>query len=448
MESKKSKFFYHTVILLLALAILVAGGFYRRHLQNKAAEAGRSIEDFNATVLSEIQQLKIAFGKADPETVQAACAKMESQTIPYLIGIQPIKERIPSYRDRSSMVDETINFSGIVIEPGIVITSARKVIDKKPFEAVLSDGSRLPLSYLRSDSSSGIALFAVSERLTPKTDAFVNSNAVPVLSETLIRIGRVSSGKKISSIGTISLIDGKRRLFLDSTSAPEQEGGAVFDLSGNPVGIVVHQKQIEAVVPFEQALQIVDRLRYREPKLSNKPIGLEIQNLTDDLKKHFGIEEGVLITNVENGSIGEASGFLRKDVITEWNQKKIGSVQQLLTEIRGSAEVEKINTLIFRGGKTKQIEVKQNFIEPVSTDIIGILWKFTKDAPPEISKIQNPALSNSELKTGDRLIEINGLEIFDLKSMNTALKKPGSHLLLIQRNENRFFVVIPAKEQK
>jgi serine protease Do len=52
-------------------------------------------------------------------------------------------------------------------------------------------------------------------------------------------------------------------------------------------------------------------------------LGLTVGKLTPEIANKLGIEEGVVITKVESGSLADESGFRSGDVILEINRKRI-----------------------------------------------------------------------------------------------------------------------------
>jgi serine protease Do len=66
--------------------------------------------------------------------------------------------------------------------------------------------------------------------------------------------------------------------------------------------------------------------------------GLTVQNITKDLAKQFGVEEGdgVIITAVERGSVGERKGLRAGDIITMINNQPISSTREFTDVIKGS----------------------------------------------------------------------------------------------------------------
>jgi len=89
--------------------------------------------------------------------------------------------------------------------------------------------------------------------------------------------------------------------------------------------------------------------------------GLSLQNLTPELRRHFGIpsgDAGVLITGIEPGSPAEDAGLRPGDVIKEVNREKVGSVEEFRNVVSKHPKEEGLLLLIKRGKNTFYVVIK------------------------------------------------------------------------------------------
>ncbi len=99
----------------------------------------------------------------------------------------------------------------------------------------------------------------------------------------------------------------------------------------------------------------------QEPKREETFFGLSFQDLTPELRKHFGLsgsEDGVLISSVEAGSPAEDAGLRAGDLIKEANRKPVSSVADLKKILKESSGEEGLLLLIKRGKSTFYAVVK------------------------------------------------------------------------------------------
>ena len=82
-----------------------------------------------------------------------------------------------------------------------------------------------------------------------------------------------------------------------------------------------------------------EQIASAESETSEK-LGLAVQNLTDDLAERYDYEglEGVIVTNVEPGSIAELAGITRGTLIMEVNRKPVENVKDFNEAIEEAKE--------------------------------------------------------------------------------------------------------------
>ncbi len=88
-------------------------------------------------------------------------------------------------------------------------------------------------------------------------------------------------------------------------------------------------------------------------------LGVEIQNLTEQLGEYFKVKdgEGVLITSVLEKSPAEQAGLKAGDVIIAAGDQEVESRYDLMRILRDKKENDKIKLIVMRDGKKKSFEV-------------------------------------------------------------------------------------------
>jgi serine protease Do len=89
-------------------------------------------------------------------------------------------------------------------------------------------------------------------------------------------------------------------------------------------------------------------------------LGVTIQDLTEDLRKSFGIEEkqGVLIADVAEDSPAEKAGVKRGDLVVEFNGKKVKEVGQFRNMVSLTSPGTEAEIVVIRNGREKHLTVK------------------------------------------------------------------------------------------
>ncbi|MDH7500087.1 MAG: DegQ family serine endoprotease [candidate division NC10 bacterium] len=92
---------------------------------------------------------------------------------------------------------------------------------------------------------------------------------------------------------------------------------------------------------------------------SRKPLGLSVQDITPELARRLGVEEGsgVIVTQVEPRGPAAGAGINRGDVIQEVNRQPVGSVEEFNRALEQAKAEEDILFLVRRGEQSLFIVV-------------------------------------------------------------------------------------------
>jgi serine protease Do len=91
--------------------------------------------------------------------------------------------------------------------------------------------------------------------------------------------------------------------------------------------------------------------------LSGRRLGVTTQDLTDQLAKYFGVDDGVLVTAVTDGSAAEKAGLRAGDVITAIDGHKVTSREDLVRELRAGTS-DDVSIGIVRDKKESTVKAK------------------------------------------------------------------------------------------
>ncbi len=95
-----------------------------------------------------------------------------------------------------------------------------------------------------------------------------------------------------------------------------------------------------------------------EPVETASSLGLKVQALTSELAEQYDLEksEGVIVTEVERGSIAHSKGIAAGDIITEINRKPVDSIKQFREALKG-ADLKKGVIVNFTSRGTSKFEI-------------------------------------------------------------------------------------------
>jgi|GEM_PF-110589 len=255
--------------------------------------------------------------------------------------------------------------SGMIInENGYILTNQHVIhqTDEGGISITLSDGRILDAEIVETDLESDLAVLKIkadslpvvtlgdSDKLRVGQWAIAIGNpfgyALSELNqkyEPTVTVGVISARERAMQIGGAGT---EVRVYTDliQTDAsinPGNSGGPLVNIHGEVIGInsaILSPSGVGSIgigfaVPINKAKRILDSL-VKYGKIEWPWIGIYMQSeLTEDLAKRFGVERGVLVTEVVKSSPAEKAGVKAGDVIQKVNGKDVNSPLDLKNEI-------------------------------------------------------------------------------------------------------------------
>src|SRR6186713_1173754 len=261
--------------------------------------------------------------------------------------------------------------SGVIFDAknGYIVTNAHVVDNATEITVTLQDGRDLTATVVGSDVPSDVAVLKVP-------------------SETLIQIAlgdstRLEQGDYVVAIGnpfglqhtvTSGIVSGLGRsginpdgyedfIQTDASINPGNSGGALVNLRGELIGInsaILSRSGgnigIGFAIPVNMARSIMDQL-LKYGSVKRGLLGVNIYSLTPDMAKSLNIAntQGVLVSQVTEGSAADNAGIKPGDVITSINGQNIKSNSELRNSIGLSRVGDKLDVAIIRDRKPLHI---------------------------------------------------------------------------------------------
>ncbi|MEN2985733.1 MAG: PDZ domain-containing protein [Thermodesulfovibrionaceae bacterium] len=239
-------------------------------------------------------------------------------------------------------------------------------------------------------------------------------------------------------------------------------GSLVISTDLVPLGVIVKSDYLSEVLLVKPIYNEMFRLIKRTPGW----IGIQGQTITYELSKAFGINEGVVVTNIYEGGPADKAGILRGDVIVEVDKQKIRELRDLQNILSSKLSGDILTVTYLRNGVKKDSSIvleeppKEIIqVRSYSTDIKGVLVEEIPDSLKAnirksvkgvfIRKVSEDSPALGILKEGDIVVEINKKSINDLNDYYTALKEAELKdlLILIYRKDSFQYVIIPAQSR-
>ena len=358
--------------------------------------------------------------------------------------------------------------SGVIFDrQGYVITNQHVIEGADSTTVLLSDGREVSAEVVGEDFLTDLAVLKID---MPQLKAIELGDAEDLMiGEWAIAIGHpfatmVEDASPTVTVGVVSAtgrsLKTENRLYrdliqTDASINPGNSGGALVNLYGQLIGINTAiystsggSQGIGFAIPINIVQKIVDQLVTYEAVIP-PDIGIEPQDLTQQLAEAFDLEEGigVLVAAVKKGSPAEAAGVRRGDVIEAVDQKPVSSSATFLAITRLLREDQSSTFRVLRDRKRRNLRVK----------IRELLWSYTvpgwgiaieqldlRQAGEYmrrgvlITKVQpRSTLAQRGLKRGDLIYRINSLRVNsleDFKRIINQLQPPQRISLYFERD--------------
>jgi serine protease Do/serine protease DegQ len=358
--------------------------------------------------------------------------------------------------------------SGVIFDAknGYIVTNAHVVDNATEITVTLQDGRDLTATVVGSDVPSDVAVLKVpTENLTQV--ALGDSTKLEV-GDFVVAIGNpfglqhtVTSGI-VSGLGRSGINPDGYEDFIqtDASINPGNSGGALVNLRGELVGInsaILSRSGgnigIGFAIPVNMARSIMDQL-LKYGSVKRGLLGVNIYSLTPDMAKSLNIPntQGVLVSQVNEGSAADKAGIKPGDVITSINGQVIKSNSELRNAIGLSRVGEKLDVALIRDRKPLHVTAvitelpattgstpgKTGSGVDTSTIHPGLAGAALADAPNgsgvTVRSIEpRSAADLARLRAGDRIEGANSKPVTNLADLRETARRGGTLVLTVRR---------------
>jgi serine protease Do len=371
--------------------------------------------------------------------------------------------------------------SGFIMDPqGYIITNNHVVEGADKITVKLSGGKEYKATIKGRDPKTDLALIQITN--PPPDLPFLklgDSDAVRV-GDWVMAVGNPFG---LSHSVTQGIISAKGRVigagpydnFLqtDASINPGNSGGPLLNLKGEVVGIntaiVAGGTGIGFAIPSNMAKSIIPQLK-EKGKVVRGMIGVQVQNVTPELAKSFGLPEpkGALVAEVNPDSPGDKAGIQRGDIIIEFNGHPIHEMNELPRLVAETAPGSKATLKVLRKGKemtlnltiTELKEERQTAQAGEEGEGEAPLGLVVKNITPNLGKRyrlketkgalvigveQGSPAADAGIRPGDILLEIDGQVVASANEFQDAvakLKKGSSARFLVKRQGRTLYLMV------
>jgi serine protease Do len=363
-------------ILVSSGALFATGFACARHGTDAAAAPASAPSSTPGRLesLSSGQALSNVAEGALPSVVSVAStrvAKIEPQSFPFDI---PFFHHLPGNtspfpfegNERRERVEHGLG-SGVLVGKDTILTNAHVIAGASELEITTYDKKNLKAKVLGSDSESDLAVLKITSDTSGLSPLKFADSSLARRGQIVLAIGNPFGVGETVTMGIISA-RGRADLgiepyedFIQTDAAinPGNSGGALVDLDGALIGIPTAilsrsggYMGIGFAIPSNMAQPIMKSL-IEHGHVDRGFLGVGIQNIDQTLATALGLpnNDGVLVSDVQQGEAGAKAGVQRGDVIVNVNGKAVRSTGELRNAIAANGAGKTVKVEIVRQGK-------------------------------------------------------------------------------------------------
>jgi Do/DeqQ family serine protease len=366
--------------------------------------------------------------------------------------------------------------SGVIFDAknGYIVTNAHVVDNATEITVTLQDGRDLTATVVGSDVPSDVAVLKVPPETLIQV-ALGDSTRLEV-GDFVVAIGNpfglqhtVTSGI-VSGLGRSGINPDGYEDFIqtDASINPGNSGGALVNLRGELVGInsaILSRSGgnigIGFAIPVNMARSIMDQL-LKYGSVKRGLLGVNIYSLTPDMAKSLNIAntQGVLVSQVTEGSAAEKAGIRPGDVITSINNQTIKSNSELRNAIGLSRVGDKLDVALIRDRKPIHVTaiITELPVAPTSKrsssgaapdvgavhpGLEGATLADAADGGVEVRAVEPRSAAAQLFRKGDRIEGANRQTIINLKELREVARRGGALVLKVRRGNA--MVLVPLR---
>lgn len=359
--------------------------------------------------------------------------------------------------------------SGVIIDAknGTVITNFHVIDGADEIHVGLADNRSFEATLVGSDPEVDIAILKIdadelSQLAMADSDQLQQGDFVIAIGNPFGLENTVTTGV-VSALGRSGLgIEGYENFIqTDASINPGNSGGALVNLRGELVGINTAiiaptggNVGIGLAIPVNMARNSSEQI-LEHGEVRRGQLGVIIQDLTAELAEAFELDpqqQGVLITQVREGSAAEDAGLEAGDIVTAVDGKTIDSAAQLRNAVGAQQVGDSIKVELLRDGKKRKFKV--NIGE--RDEFYGSAGKIhprlegaelanidDQEGVKVVSIARGSDASMSGLRAGDRIVSVNRVRIANLEQFaEVAKRSSGKIALRVIRGNTALYIVL------
>ena len=258
--------------------------------------------------------------------------------------------------------------SGIIWQPGIVVTAEETVERDGDLAIVLPDGRRVAAELAGRDSSTDIAVLRFDAADVPTISGFAAApHAMAVRPGHLaLAIGRADADP-VATLGMVSRAGGAwhsshgglidARLVIDARLPSSTEGGALVAADGALIGMAVFGPRRRVLaIPAATLARMVPRIR-DSGHVGRGYLGVGLQRVMVPATAETEARPAAIVVTVDPSGPAHGAGILQGDIILALGDTPVTGVRSLYQQLGPDAVGRSLAVALIRAGARMTIEV-------------------------------------------------------------------------------------------
>ena len=353
--------------------------------------------------------------------------------------------------------------SGVIVDTdGTIVTNQHVILRGSRIHVTLGDGQEYDAKLVGGDADSDLAVLRIkaSERL-PAIAMGASSDLM--IGETVIAIGNPFGLSHTVTTGVVSAIGRSLRaedrtytdfIQTDASINPGNSGGPLLNINGELIGIntAIYGKAqgIGFAIPVDRVRRNLKELvSYGEVRRGW--VGVAVQDLTDALARHFGVRQGVVVTDVDPKSPAAGADLRRGDVITKVDGQPVRSEEDFSERVDSRGIGETIALTLRRDDRDDEVritaaEFPDDGADDVAWQRLGLAVEADRNGLVVRRVRPGSPCARIGLARGDRLLGIGGTALESTAQFRrriASLRGARSVLLAVGRGDREYHVNVP-----
>ncbi|MBL8007545.1 MAG: trypsin-like peptidase domain-containing protein [Ignavibacteria bacterium] len=343
-------------------------------LQEKNSEISQSRETAITRAVKKVSPTIVGINVEEVREIQDPFSMFEND---------PFFKQFFGNRPAQKQVVKGLGSGYIISSDGYILTNDHVAGNATKISVTMTNGETVEAKLIGSDKNSDVALLKIDKN---NLDYAVlgNSNDV-IIGEWVIALGNPFglfeiNDKPSVTVGVVSATnmkvnaDGNRvykdMIQTDASINAGNSGGPLVNAEGEVIGMNTiiftggnyssGSIGVGFAISINRVKKIMEEIKANGKIERNFNVGFRIQAIDDRIAKYLKLEktQGVVVTEVQKGSISDNAGLKPEDVIIMANGEVIRNEQDILFVVNDMRTGETLKLKIIRNGSEKEIEMK------------------------------------------------------------------------------------------